>query len=139
MPFKGNRIFVIVGILLFIGLIILAVASSNSGSSSSTQQQRGDPKFSVEIRSESVGLEYIVVTNENTGATAHILPQYLPMTINFAENDILTFTVYAKQNYIFNFWSLSDGTIESDNPLAIKPAKSFKMNALFMPDDIILD
>ena len=78
-----------------------------------------------------------MVTNENTGATAYILPQYLPMTINFAANDILTFTVHAKPNYRFNFWILSDGTIESDNPLAIKPAKSFEMNALFMPDNII--
>lgn len=134
-----QRFWIFLGGIFFLVIIALAVASSNRGASSSAQQQRGSPKYSVTIRSESVGLEYIVVTNENTGAKAHILPQYLPMTINFAENDILTFTVYAKQNYMFNFWSLSDGTIESDNPLAIKPAKSFEMNALFMPDDIILN
>ncbi len=134
-----NRFWFIVGGLFFLAIIAIAVVSSNRSSSGSTQQQRGDPKYKVTIKAESVGLEYIVVTNENTGATAYILPQYLPMAINFAENDILTFTVYAKQNYRFNFWSLSDGTIESDNPLAIKPRKSFEMNALFMPDNIILD
>jgi hypothetical protein len=133
-----QRFWLILGIAFFL-VIIVAAAASNTSPSGSTQQQRGDPKYSVKIMSESVGLEYIVVTNENTGATAHILPQYLPMKINFAENDILTFTVYAKQNYQFNFWSMSDGTIESDNPLAIKPAKSFEMNALFMPDGIVFD
>ena len=132
-----QRFWVILGLVFFLIIIIVAAAASNSSKPSSTQQRRGDPKYSVKIMSESVGLEYIVVTNENTGATAHILPQYLPMTINFAENDILTFTVYAKQNYRFNFWGMSDGTIESDNPLAIKPARSFEMNALFMPDNII--
>jgi len=134
-----QRFWIIVGFLIFLGILALAAANAGRGTSGSAQQQRGDPKYSVEIRAESVGLEYIVVTNENTGATAYVLPQYLPMTINFAENDILTFTVYAKPNYRFNFWSLSDGTIESDNPLAIKPRKSFKMNALFMPSDIIPD
>lgn len=134
-----QRFWVILALALFLVIIVVAAASHNTGKPSSTQQQRGDPKYSVKIMSESVGLEYIVVTNENTGAKAHILPQYLPMTINFAENDILTFTVYAKQNYRFNFWSLSDGTIESDNPLAMKPSKSFTMNALFMPDNIIFD
>lgn len=134
-----QRFWVIVGIIIFLFIIILAAASANRGTSGSTQQQRGDPKYSVEIQAESVGLEYIIVTNENTGSTVYVLPQYLPMTINFAPNDILTFTVFAKQNYRFNAWSLSDGTFESDNPLAIKPRKSFKMNALFMPGDIILD
>jgi len=133
-----QRFWVILGLMFFL-IIIIAAAASNSSKPGSTQQRRGDPKYSVKIMSESVGLEYIVVTNENTGATAHILPQYLPMTINFAENDILTFTVYAKQNYRFNFWGMSDGTIESDNPLAIKPARSFEMNALFMPDNIVFD
>jgi len=134
-----QRFWVILGLMFFLIIIIAAAAASNSSKPGSTQQRRGDPKYSVKIMSESVGLEYIVVTNENTGATAHILPQYLPMTINFAENDILTFTVYAKQNYRFNFWGMSDGTIESDNPLAIKPARSFEMNALFMPDNIVFD
>jgi len=134
-----DRFFVIVGIAIVVGIIILAAANSGKGTSGSTQQQRGDPKYSVEIRAESVGLEYIIVTNENTGSTVYVLPQYLPMTINFAPNDILTFTVFAKQNYRFNAWSLSDGTFESDNPLAIKPRKSFKMNALFMPSNIIPD
>lgn len=135
-----ERFWFIVGILIFLFILVLAaVANSSRGTSGSTQQQRGDPKYSVEIRAESVGLEYIIVTNENTGSTVYVLPQYLPMTINFAPNDILTFTVFAKQNYRFNAWSLSDGTFESDNPLAIKPRKSFKMNALFMPSDIILD
>jgi len=133
-----QRFWLILGIAFFL-VILLAAALSNSSSSSSTQQQRGDPKYSVTIRSQSVGLAYIRFTNENTGAGATILPEYLPYKINFAENDILTFKVYAKQNYQFNFWSMSDGTIESDNPLAIKPAKSFEINALFMPDDIVFD
>ena len=130
-----QRFWLILGVAFFL-VIIVAAALSNSGSSSSVQSQRGDPKYKVTVSSESVGLEYIIFTNENTGATIHILPQYLPMDINFAKNDILTFTVFAKENYKFNFWSVSDGTPESDNPLAIKPNRSFTMNALFMPDDI---
>ena len=137
MPFKGNRIIGVIVIVFILIFFAVLLGASGSGTPESTQQQRGDPKYSVTIHSESVGLDYIKVTNENTGAIAHILPQYLPMQINFAANDILTFTVYPKANYRFNFWSLSDGTIESDNPLSMKPAKSFEMNALFMPDNII--
>lgn len=124
-------------VFVVIVIIVAAAAGGNNGQTGSTQATRGDPKYSVKIEAESVGLEYILVTNENTGASVHILPQYLPMTINFAANDILTFTVYSKTNYRFNAWSLSDGTFESDNPLSMKPAKSFEMNALFMPDTII--
>jgi len=139
MPFKGNRIYgIIIGATIIV-LIILAILNSRGSSSSSVQSQRGDPKYKVTVSSESVGLEYIIFTNENTGATIHILPQYLPMDINFAKNDILTFTVVAKENYQFNFWSISDGTPESDNPLVIKPNRSFKMNALYMPSDLIPD
>ena len=129
------RFWLVIG-FIFLLIVIAAAASSGSRPSGSTQQLRGDPKYSVKILSESVGLDYITVTNENTGAIAHLLPQYLPMTINFAENDILKFTVYAKEGYLFNFWSVSDGTIESGNPLTVKPRKSFEMNALFMPDTI---
>jgi len=132
-----QRFWLIVGALLFIIIVALAAASGGGGSSSSVQSQRGAPKYKVTISSESVGLEYIIFTNENTGATIHILPQYLPMDINFAKNDILTFTVIAKENYKFNFWSVSNGTPESDNPLAIKPNRSFTMNALFMPSNIL--
>jgi hypothetical protein len=138
MPFKGNRIFVIIIVIAICTLfVVVAIGSRSGGSGSSVQSQRGDPKYKVTVSSESVGLEYIIFTNENTGATIHILPQYLPMDINFAKNDILTFTVVAKENYQFNFWSVSDGTPESDNPLAIKPNRSFTMNALFMPSDIL--
>lgn len=133
-----QRFWLILGAAFFL-IIIVAAAASNTSNSNSVQSRRAAPKYKVTITSESVGLEYIVFTNENTGATIHILPQYLPMEINFAKNDILTFTVVAKENYLFNFWSVSDGTPESDNPLAIKPNRSFKMNALFMPDNIILE
>lgn len=139
MPFKGNRIYAIIAIVVVFAFILLLIGASGGGSTSSVQSQRGDPKYKVIISAESVGLEYIIFSNEMTGAEIYILPQYLPFEINFAKNDILKFTVIAKEDYVFNFWKVSDGTPESDNPLMIQPNRSFTMNAMFMPADILVE
>jgi hypothetical protein len=123
--------FLILGGILIGVVILFSMASSGGGGSS--MQQRGDPKYKITITSDTVGLEYITLTNENTGANIRIQPTELPFTGNFAKNDILTIEVLPKTNYAFNAWIIDDGTWESDNPLAIKPSGSLEITARLIP------
>ena len=122
-------------IAFFIILAVTAPPSSSSGGSA--QGERGKPKYQFTVTADAVGLDYIIVINENTGAQLYLLPSYLPITLNFVPNDILTFEVYSKEGYTFNAWSMDDGTWESDNPLSLKPGGSFNMHALFTPEKTI--
>jgi len=133
-----QRFWIIVSLIVFV-LFIAIIAASSTPRSSSSVQQRGDPIYKITITSDTVGLEYITLTNENTGASIRIPPTELPFTRNFAKNDILTIAVLPKTNYIFNAWLIDDGTWENDNPLAIKPNGSLEITARLMPDNIVFD
>ena len=133
MGFKGNRVYVIVFAVLFIGVIILAAVSSRGrNTSSSVTQQRPDPTLKFTIQSDTIGNDYILVTNEATGSKITVTQNMLPFTRNFAKGDVLTFTVEPREGYIFNAWLLDDGTWESNNPLSLRPTGDFVMKAYFL-------
>lgn len=131
------RFYFIVGCLILIVFIGLAWAGANSTPSKSSTQYRPDPKNKVTLTATTVGLDFIVISNENIPAQKIILPQNLPYTMNFANDDILTFTVYTKSGYVFNSWDLGDGTFRSDNPLAVMPNKTFDIHASVIPLDSV--
>ena len=124
--------FIVFVIIIFVGVIGLGIAASNRGSSSGVITQRPDPKLKFTIQSDTVGDDYIIITNEATGAKITITQNMMPFSANFAKSDVLTFKVVPKEGYIFNAWALDDGTWESSNPLSIRPAGDFTMKAYFL-------
>jgi len=132
-----QRFWLIVGAILFILFIVVVAAASNTSTNQSSTQYRPDPKYKATITADTVGLDFIVITNENIPAQKIVLPQALPYTMNFAKDDILTFTVHTKDGYRFNSFDLGDGTFRSDNPMATKPNKNFQIHACVMPEDVI--
>jgi len=132
MPFKGNRIGII-AIIVFLFIAVVLVAASGGGKpSTSATAQRPAPKYKFTIASDSVGDDYILITNEATGAKIIITQNMMPFTANFAKDDVLTFKVTPKEGYIFNAWAIDDGTWESSNPLSVRPSGDFSMKAYFL-------
>ena len=119
-------------VAVFFILVIIIAAASNSPSIGSITAQRPSPKLKFRIESDTVGDDYIIVTNEATGARITITQNMMPFSANFAKSDVLTFKVVPKEGYIFNAWALDDGTWESSNPLSIRPAGDFTMKAYFL-------
>ena len=126
------RFWIFVVILIFVLVIIIAAASGPKGSSGSITAQRPSPTLKFKIESDTVGDDYILITNEATGARITITQNMMPFSANFAKSDVLTFKVIPKEGYIFNAWALDDGTWESSNPLSIRPAGDFTMKAYFL-------
>lgn len=133
----NNRGYAILIIIVLIIVIGIAAASSGTRSPGSSTPTRPDPKYKATITADTVGLDYIIVTNENIPAEKILLPTVLPYTMNFAKDDILTFTVQTKDGYIFNTWDIGDGTFRSNNPMAIKPNNNFVIHASVIPDTVI--
>ena len=128
-----TRFFVIVFAVILIGVITLAATSSRgTNTSSSVTQQRPEPKLKFTIQSDTIGNDYILVTNEATGARIIVTQNMLPFTANFAKGDVLTFKVFPREGYVFNAWLINDGTWESNNPLSLRPTGDFIMKAYFL-------
>jgi len=128
-----QRFWLLVVIGFFVVIIVAAAASGgNVRSSGGVTQQRPDPTLQFTIQSDTVGLNYIVITNEATGARITVTQNMLPFTANFAKNDVLTFKVISRGEYTFNAWAIDDGTWESSNPLSIRPSGDFTMKAYFL-------
>jgi len=127
-----QRFFIIVFLILFVVVIAVAASANRSGTSSSVTQERPDPKLQFTVQSDTIGNDYILVTNEATGARITITQNMLPFTANFAKGDVLTFKVNPREGYIFNAWLINDGTWESSNPLSLRPSGDFTMKAYFL-------
>ena len=127
-----QRFFVFVFIILFIIFIAIAVSANRGGTNSAVTQQRPDPKLQFTVQSDTIGNDYILVTNEATGARITVTQNMLPFTANFAKGDVLTFKVAPREGYIFNAWLINDGTWESSNPLSLRPNGDFTMKAYFL-------
>jgi hypothetical protein len=127
-----SRFWILVVALIFVAVVIAAAASKGGNNSSSVTQQRPDPTLQFTVQSDTIGNDYILVTNEATGARITITQNMLPFTANFAKGDVLTFKVIAREGYIFNAWLINDGTWESSNPLSLRPTGDFIMKAYFL-------
>ena len=125
--------FIVFVIIIFVGVIGLGIAASgNRGSSGGVSQQRPAATLKFTIASDSVGDDYITITNEATGARITITQNMMPYTGKFAKSDVITFKVTPKEGYIFNAWVIDDGTWESSNPLSLRPTGDFTMKAYFL-------
>ena len=127
-----QRFFVFVFIILFIIFIAIVVSANSGGTNSAVTQQRPDPKLTFTVQSDTIGNDYVLVTNEATGARITVTQNMLPFTANFAKGDVLTFKVNPREGYIFNAWLINDGTWESSNPLSLRPTGDFTMKAYFL-------
>ena len=123
-------IFVILSVTILV--ILVAAANNNRPPTGSIAAQRPSPTLKFTVQSDTVGDDYIIVTNEATGAKITITQNMMPFSANFAKTDVLTFKVVPKEGYIFNAWALDDGTWESSNPLSIRPSGDFIMKAYFL-------
>ena len=126
-----QRFFIIVFLLLFV-VVIIAASAGRSGTNTAVTQQRPDPKLQFTVQSDTIGNDYVLVTNEATGARITVTQNMLPFTANFAKGDVLTFKVEPRIGYIFNAWLINDGTWESSNPLSLRPNGDFTMKAYFL-------
>ncbi|MCK9556392.1 hypothetical protein M0R36_11380 [bacterium] len=125
------RFFILIFALIFI--IIVAIAASSKPNNNSAMQQRPDPTLKFTVQSDTIGNDYIIITNEATGSRVTVTQNMLPFSANFAKGDVLTFKVAPRDGYIFNTWIINDGTWESGNPLSIRPTGDFTMKAYFLP------
>lgn len=127
-----QRFWIFVLVAFFIIIIIAAAASGNKGGNTAVTQERPPPTLQFTVQSDTIGNDYILVTNEATGARITITQNMLPFTANFAKGDVLTFKVSPRTGYIFNAWLIDDGTWESSNPLSLRPNGDFTMKAYFL-------
>ncbi len=130
-----NRFFIFVFAIIFI-LVIAVAISAKPRSGTAVTQQRPDPTLKFTVQSDTIGNDYILVTNEATGAKITVTQNMLPFSANFAKGDVLTFRVEPREGYIFNAWLINDGTWESGNPLSLRPTGDFTMMAYFLAIDI---
>ena len=127
------RFFIIIFVAIFI--LIVVIAASNKPVGTAITQQRPDPTLKFTVQSDTIGNDYILVTNQATGAKITITQNMLPFTANFAKGDVLSFEVFPRQGYTFNAWLINDGTWESNNPLSLRPTGDFTMKAYFLVDE----
>jgi hypothetical protein len=138
-----KRFFIFVGIILFI-ILIVAVAATNAAApkkpilkptpTPTIAPTLGPPPTVSFTVKAAVGVQTIAVTNQNTGSTMTLVPADLPITLNCKYGDTLTFKVTSAASYRFNTWMFGDSTFDNHNPLNIKVAYPFMMEARFLTD-----
>lgn len=133
---------VIIGIIVVVvvfGLLALAGSSSSGRGGGATSRGKPDCKVTISAMDiTAVMLNYIKVTNEDTGESIYVFYNDLPVSFNFVKGDVLSFHVTAKPGYTLNGWIFDDGTFSDQNPLQRKTSGSFSMDIWLMPAAQIL-
>ena len=117
MGFKGNRIWIIIIAVAFIAALIIGVSSASSGTSK-TKKPAGLLTCTV---NGDVGLDQIVIINQNTGKSIIKTTANLPYTFNLTEGDTLRFNVTLIEGYNWNAWEINQYPwFAQDNPFTMK-------------------
>jgi hypothetical protein len=125
-------LFVIIAAIIVIGLIAV-VANGASNAKQKSEQPVG--LCVVEVRAE-IGVDYIKVSNLNTGTSIMLTSLDLPYKFNVTTSDTIRATAYTEPDYLFNCWTFNTGTFDDHNPLTkTVEDKTFVMtaNVLYAP------
>jgi len=140
MPFKGNRIFLVVGAIALI-VIIVAAASANSVPSvpkttpqPTTTMPPDDGKIHITINS-NIGIQQVKVTNLNTARSISKTLIDLPFEFTCDRGDFLRFTVTTQPGYQWNAWWFNTMTFDNSNPMTMVA----KYDLYMSPEVIISD
>ncbi len=126
MGFKGNRIWLIGGLIgIFIIAVIIVAANQSPSISKTTAGQ-----VTVTIDGE-VGTVTVKITNLNTGTSINRTAVDLPFRFNCTKGDTIQVTASTVNDYAFNSWFFNNlGTFDHHNPLLIKVNGNLYMTAL---------
>jgi len=135
MPFKGNRIYIIAGILVLLAFIALAIAASG-------QQPRkigtgGSDKIYVCIVNTDIGVQQIKIINQNTGTSIIKTAADLPYSFYFSDGDTLNFNVTVIDGYVWNAWEINQWPwFDNHNPLTLKPDTDVELTPKCLVEEV---
>jgi hypothetical protein len=124
LPFKGNRgPIILLCIAIFIIIIIAAVASSSGG-------RKGNPAGLITCTvNGDIGIDKIVITNQNTGKSITKTYADLPYSFNLTEGDTLRLNVTLLDGYAWNAWEINQYPwFAQDNPFTMKVNEAVTLN-----------
>lgn len=136
-----NRFMLIAGIAFFLLIIVIAVAA-NAASPAATTKPTPTPHIdpppppppttaSYTVQA-AVGVQAIIISNQNTGSTITLTSVDLPKTVTVKYGDTITFKVTATAGYSFNYWQFGDNSVDSHNPYTNKLTGALTMEARFL-------
>jgi hypothetical protein len=138
-----TKTWIIIGIIAFV-IIIGAVAATSTQPNKinpkstptpiANQPTPGPPPTIAFTVQSAVGVQSIVITNQNTGSTITLTTVDLPKTITVKYDNTLTLKVNAVNGYRFNYWQFGDGQVDAHNPYTVKVSYSQTMEARFLMD-----
>jgi len=138
MPFKGNRIYLLL-IVIFIVAIIIIGAAANSSPKKPEPTPPPPPitptptTVSITINTE-IGVKQITITNLNTGTSIIRRQADLPFTFQAVNGDTIRFNVQTEAGYIFNAWIFQSQTFDNHNPLTLKVTGNLEMKPLCLQE-----
>jgi len=125
MGFKGNRIWLIAGLIGLVVIIGIILAANQPPSTSKTTAGQATVTINGEI-----GVGTVRVTNMNTGASINLTAVDLPFRFNCTKGDTIQAVASTVQDYAFNSWFFDNlGTFDHHNPLLLKVNGNLYMTA----------
>lgn len=129
MPFKGNRIILIVCLIvlvLFAAGIAYAYTHPTSGRSNT-------PGLSICTINYGIGIQSVKITNQNTAKTITKTAGELPFSFNFTEGDMLSLTAYMQPGFTWNAWEINQHPwFDNNNPTSFRST----LDVVFTPNCI---
>ena len=118
-----QRFWIFVGIIALIVIIVIA-ASASSGS------RRHNPAGLLTCTVQSdIGINQVVITNQNTGKSITKTAADLPYTFNLTEGDTLRFNVTLLEGYKWNAWEINQYPwFANDNPFTMRVNENLVLN-----------
>jgi hypothetical protein len=123
MGFKGNRgpiIILIIAVLVIVGIIALGSSGGRKSNPAGliTCTVNGD-----------VGIDKVIITNQNTGKSITKTYADLPYSFNLTEGDTLRLNVTIADGYAWNAWEINQYPwFAQDNPFTMKISEAVTFN-----------
>ncbi len=139
MPTFKPRFYLFAGVILFVIVIIAALASN--ASQPTTPKTTPTPTYpptnttpvpqlttvSITVNSE-VGIKQVTITNLDTGTSIIKRNIDLPFTFKATRNDNIRFNVLMEEHYMWNAWVFQNDTFDNHNPLTLEAKTNLVMS-----------
>jgi len=115
-------------IAIIISLVVIIAIAYASTSSSSRRNQNPAGLITCTIQGD-IGINQVVITNQNTGKSIIKTAANLPFAFNLTEGDTLRFNVTLLEGYAWNAWEINQYPwFAHDNPFTMRVGEDLVLN-----------